>query len=336
MDRKVYQTRVVAWDFRQDDHYVSRIRALGVPVEGFASETPRARKMMMIRRIVREFNPIIVHSYSFHTNFPALWASLFTKAVAVGSVRSDFTTDLKECGPLLGPLSAFWPRYQIFNNFASAKKARCSRTFFLAGRSFVVQNGIDLEHFRPAPFPDHQPVRITGVGSLLPLKRWDRVLRAAHELKRRGLACLICIAGLGPLKQSLEQQALALGLSDRVKFFGYVLNIPALVSESAFFVHTSDREGCPNAVLEAMACGRAVVATDAGDVPLLVEDGRTGFIVQRGDDSALVERMAQLIRDRDLCRAMGEAARAKAEREFGLDRLVAETFAAYRAAGAKV
>jgi glycosyltransferase involved in cell wall biosynthesis len=138
------------------------------------------------------------------------------------------------------------------------------------------------------------------------------------------------------LKQSLEQQALALGLSDRVKFFGYVQNIPALVSESAFFVHTSDREGCPNAVLEAMACGRAVVATDAGDVPLLVENGRTGFIVQRGDDSALVERMAQLIMDRDLCRAMGEAARARAEREFGLDRLVAETFAAYRAAGAKI
>jgi glycosyltransferase involved in cell wall biosynthesis len=85
--------------------------------------------------------------------------------------------------------------------------------------------------------------------------------------------------------------------------------------------------------MEAMACGRAVVATDAGDVRHLVEDGKTGFVVRRGDDATLVERMVTLITDQDLCRSMGEAGRAKAVREFGLDRLVADTFDAYRAAG---
>jgi glycosyltransferase involved in cell wall biosynthesis len=87
--------------------------------------------------------------------------------------------------------------------------------------------------------------------------------------------------------------------------------------------------------MEAMACGRAVVATDAGDVPLLVEDGKTGFVVRRGEDAALVDRMIRLITDRELCRRMGEAGRAKAEQEFGLDRLVAETLAGYRNAGWK-
>jgi glycosyltransferase involved in cell wall biosynthesis len=85
--------------------------------------------------------------------------------------------------------------------------------------------------------------------------------------------------------------------------------------------------------MEAMACGRAVVATDAGDVPSLIEDGKTGFIVRRGDDVALVSRCVTLLVDHDLCRRMGIAGRAKAEREFGLDRLVAETLVAYRAAG---
>jgi glycosyltransferase involved in cell wall biosynthesis len=334
LDRDRYQAAVVVWDFREDDPYVARIRDLGIPLEGFPSGMPRVSKMNKFCQIVRQLRPEVVHSYSFHTNFAAFWASIFTGAVAVGSVRSDFTTDLKECGPLLGRLSAYWPRYQIFNNFASAENARCSRTFFLPARSFVVRNGVDLERFRPTPLPDDQPFRITAVGSLLPLKRWDRVLRAALELKRRGLSCLILVAGIGPLKQSLEQQALELGVSDRVKFLGYADHIPRLVSQSRFLIHTSDREGCPNAILEAMACGRAVVATDAGDIPYLVEDGKTGFVVQRGDDTTLVERMAQLIRDRDLCHSMGEAARAKAEREFGLDRLVSETFAVYRAAGA--
>ena len=87
--------------------------------------------------------------------------------------------------------------------------------------------------------------------------------------------------------------------------------------------------------MEAMACGRAVVATDVGDTPSIVDHQKTGFVVPRGDDAALVERMATLIADRELCRRMGEAGRLKAEREFGLDRLVSETLAAYRAAGWK-
>jgi len=85
--------------------------------------------------------------------------------------------------------------------------------------------------------------------------------------------------------------------------------------------------------MEAMACGRAVVATDAGDIPSLVDDGKTGFVVPRGDDTALVDRLEKLIVGRDLCKRMGEAGRAKAEREFGVDRLVSDTLAVYRAAG---
>jgi glycosyltransferase involved in cell wall biosynthesis len=78
-----------------------------------------------------------------------------------------------------------------------------------------------------------------------------------------------------------------------------------------------------------------VVATDVGDVSLLVEDGKTGFVVRRGDDEMLMTSIATLIADRHLCRRMGAAGRLKAEQEFGLDRLVAETLAVYRIAGWK-
>jgi glycosyltransferase involved in cell wall biosynthesis len=85
--------------------------------------------------------------------------------------------------------------------------------------------------------------------------------------------------------------------------------------------------------MEAMACGRPVVAMDAGDIPFLVEDGRTGFVVRRGDEGAFGQRVMQLLSDENLCRSMGLAARAKAERQFGLDRVVSETLEAYKAAG---
>jgi glycosyltransferase involved in cell wall biosynthesis len=178
-------------------------------------------------------------------------------------------------------------------------------------------------------------VHILGVGSLFPVKRWDRLTLAALALKQRGLDFHIRVVGDGPLHASLKQQAHTVGLGDRLEFIGHADDIPGLLAEATFLVHTSDKEGCPNVVMEAMACGRPVVATDAGDVPHLVEDGKTGFVVRRGDDATLVERMATLIIDHDLCRRLGKAGRAKAEREFGLDRLVSETLAAYRAAGWK-
>jgi L-malate glycosyltransferase len=332
INREHYRPMVVVWDFREDDPYVARIKALGVPVQGFPTGTSRLSKMIEFCKIVRHSKAEIIHSYTFHTNFAAYWASVCSGAIAIGSVRSDIISDMNECGKVLGRLSARWPRHQIFNSIASVQSACASGRFF-SSRAVVVRNAVDLQRFRCTPLPLNRKICIVGVGSLLPLKRWDRVLRAAVVLQQRGLRFVIRIAGTGPLKASLQQQALELGVADCVKFVGRCDDIAALVSQSEFLVHTSDLEGCPNAVVEAMACGRAVVATDAGDIPYLVVDGATGFVVRRGDDAALMERIVRLITDRDLCRSMGEAGRVKAQREFGLDRLVAETFSAYRAAG---
>jgi glycosyltransferase involved in cell wall biosynthesis len=153
------------------------------------------------------------------------------------------------------------------------------------------------------------------------------------ELKQSGFNYLIQIAGDGRLRGMLDQQARDLGIADCIEFLGYTEDIPGLLANARFLVHTSDSEGCPNVVMEAMACGRAVIATDAGDVPSLVEEGKTGFVVPRGDEPALLTRMVALMTDYELCRRMGEAGRAKAEQQFGLDRFVSETLAAYRAMG---
>jgi glycosyltransferase involved in cell wall biosynthesis len=204
---------------------------------------------------------------------------------------------------------------------------------FAPSRVSVVRNGLDLLQFREFPPSNSGPARITGIGSLYKIKRWDRLLRAASKLKQKGLDFRIEIAGGGPLRESLEQEARVLGVADRVKLSGYTYGVVGLLAKSTFLAHTSDIEGCPNVIMEAMACGRAVVATDAGDIPSLVEDGKTGFVVHRGDEEKFAECLATLISNRDLCRRMGEAGRAKAEGEFGLARLVDETHAVYQVAG---
>lgn len=335
MDRERYQPAVVVWNYGDEDVHVPRIRELGVPLYAFSGNASAAAKLRAFRRLVRKLEPEVVHSYSFYTNIAAYWAVRGTQATAVGSVRNDFPLEKKSAGLWLGRLSARWPQHQICNSYAAAEAIHRSRSPFAPRQLCVVRNGLDIGWFQRRPMPTAGPVRIVGVGYLLPAKRWDRLLVATLELKRRGFNCPIQIAGDGPLLGALEQQAHNLGVADRVTFLGHVDDIPRLVAHATFLVHTADNEGCPNAVMEAMACGRAVAATDAGDIPSLIEDGTTGFVVPRGDTAMLVERMATLMTDRGLCQRMGEAGRVKAEREFGLDRLVEETLAAYRASGWK-
>jgi len=333
MDRERYKPAVAVWTNGEDGVYVRQLRELAVPLYFFPEKLSGAMKLSEFRRLVKRLRPEVVHSYSFFTNFAARWATLGTETIAIGSLRSDYTDNKRSCGVLLGSVCARWPSSQIYNNYAATEKARNSRTLFGPKQIFVVQNRLDLQQFRKIPLSTNGPVRILGVGSLLQYKRWDRLLGAALNLKQRGLNFLVEIVGGGPLRESLARQTRDLELTDQVRFTGHADDVAGLMGNSTLLAHSSDVEGCPNVVMEAMACGRAVVSTDAGDIPSLVEDGKTGFVVRRGDDVKFAERLATLITDRDLCRLMGDAGRAKAEREFGIDRLVEQTLAAYRAAG---
>jgi glycosyltransferase involved in cell wall biosynthesis len=147
------------------------------------------------------------------------------------------------------------------------------------------------------------------------------------------VAVSIRIAGEGPLRSELEKQAKNLGVSNEIKFDGVVQDIPTFLSRAKFLVHTSESEGCPNVIMEAMAAGIPVVAMAAGDIPYLVEEGKTGFVVRPGDNHGLASRIATLLNDQNLCRQMGERARKRAEQEFELHSLVTRTVNAYKAAG---
>ena len=335
MDRERYKPVVTVWNSSEEDFYGPRIRELGIPVYTLGEPSSRVAKLIALRKLVKKNQPSIIHSYSFYTNFAAYWAACGTSSIPIGSVRSNFLRDKAESGPILGLLNGWCPRDQICNSFSAAETIHRSKSFVTPRRLSVVSNGIDLQNFRNLTMNYDGRTRILGIGTLSSVKRWDRLLIAAKELKGRGLDFSVKIVGDGPLLGDLNQLAVELDVTDCVAFFGQRSDIPELLAKASFLVHTSDAEGCPNVVIEAMACGRPVVAMDAGDIPFLVDDGKTGFVIRQGDQASLVQRILELLQNYSLCVQMGTAAREKAEREVGIKRLVRETLEVYRNAGWK-
>ncbi len=336
MDRRRYNPAVFVWNYTESDVYVARIRALGVPVWSFAGLHGGSReKLREFRRVVRQVSPEVLHSYSFYTNLAAHWAAWASNTVPMGSVRSDFLGDKKESGPWLGRLSARWPRHQIFNSAHASRQAVRVGGLFIPKTMHVVRNGIDLEVFRYSPVQTPEPPLLLGIGTLIETKRWDRLIKLAARFKKEGHHFKLKIIGAGLLHGALYQLITDLQIEDHVVLPGQLDDVSAELRQATCLVHPSEVEGCPNVIMEAMASGRAVVAVDSGDVTALVEHGKTGYVVAPEDDAALARYVTLLLTNPDLSRKMGEAAREKANREFGVDRLVRETLAAYRAAGWK-
>jgi glycosyltransferase involved in cell wall biosynthesis len=305
---------------------------MGVPFHGISGNAPWCNNLMALRYLIKMVSPEVIHSYSFYTNFAVWLCSRGCKTVPIGSIRDSFISERRNSGQVLGRLSARLPATQIANSSVAKRLAEESRPPFRPLNVYLVKNGVDLDSFIPHPSLPKEPV-LVAIGRLYGMKRWDRLIRAIAMVAAKGLTIKAKLAGDGPLLKDLEQQAEDLRVRHLIEFLGLRSDICELLGSCSFLVHTADEEGSPNVIMEAMACGRAVIATDVGDIPSLISDGITGFIVHRNDEQSLAKHMITLSKDPLTCAQMGYNGRRRAVREFGLDRLASETLNAYRAAG---
>lgn len=182
-----------------------------------------------------------------------------------------------------------------------------------AGRITCIPNGVDESLLRLAPPTVGRGLRLVAVGSLIPRKRVDRLLLAMAALPP---VVRLEIVGEGPEGDRLQAMVAELGLGERVHFAGALAPdaIAGVLSHSDVLVLTSDSEGRPNVVLEAMAAARPVVATDIDGTRELVEDGATGLLVPPNAPAALAAALRALLDDPARRARMGAAGRAAIRR----------------------
>jgi glycosyltransferase involved in cell wall biosynthesis len=203
----------------------------------------------------------------------------------------------------------------------------------------VIPLGMDFDALRAAPRREGrlrseigvapQVPLVGSVGRLVPIKNHALLLQAARRMVDLGAAAHFVIVGDGELRPMLEDLTQQLGLAQRVHFLGWREDLAPIYSDLDLLALTSDNEGTPVAVLEAMAAGVPVVATAVGGVPDVIRDGETGTLVMVREPEALARAMERALRDTDASRAMAERARGEVVARFGKARMLAETAALY-------
>jgi glycosyltransferase involved in cell wall biosynthesis len=184
-----------------------------------------------------------------------------------------------------------------------------------ADRTVVIPNAVDVDAYPQAPLERALP-RLISVGRLAAPKDWSTLLSALAELDPETFAELV-IVGDGPDRERVEDERNR-RLPERVRLLGERDDVPGLLSDADVFVLASRSEGLPLSVVEAMAAGLPVVASDVGGLRELVRDGETGVLVPPGDPAALADALRPLLADRELRRRLGSAGRVRAETLFDL------------------
>ncbi len=200
----------------------------------------------------------------------------------------------------------------------------------------VLPVGLDLSSYLAVGSPtgafraelgiDRRTPLIGSVGRLVPIKDHATLLRAMEHLPGVHLALI----GDGEMRSRIEADSAARGLTDRVHLVGWRHDLPAVLADLDVVVLTSLNEGTPVALIESLAAGRPVVATDVGGVRHVVEDGRTGLLAPAGDDRCIADRVVTLLSDRAVAARLASTGRPDVARRFGEERLVNETRELYR------
>ena len=154
------------------------------------------------------------------------------------------------------------------------------------------------------------------------LEGWPEVVRERPDAR-------LLLAGSGELEEDLRELADRLEVADTVRFLGFHRDVPGLLAALDLFVMSSHLEGLCTSLMDAMAAGVPVVATTAGGIPELVEDGRTGRLVPPRSPAALSAAVLEVLGDHDLRAHLSRAGRETARERFGIDSMVEGTLEIY-------
>jgi glycosyltransferase involved in cell wall biosynthesis len=275
----------------------------------------------------------IIHAHEFAMNVYGSVAAKLTGRPMIGTVHGKIYFTEKRSRILSYKLAV-----SLCSNMVLVSEDL--KEFFVANlklrnrkKLLTIYNGVDLKKYDS----DHgihalrtelslppDAVIACNIGSLFQIKGLPYLLEAAKLILPRHPNFRLLIAGEGNQFDDLKSMAARLGLEMAVIFLGFRNDVPAILRLSDFYICSSLSEGLSLSILEAMAAGKSVLATNVGGNPELIKNGENGFLVPPSDPAALAEKITFLIENLGLRQSMGEISRGFAQDRFSLTRMMAD------------
>ncbi len=341
LDRERFDYRLAAFD--DAGPLASAWRDAGLPLERLPARrasAPGPRALLALRRRLLGDRIDVLHA---HLPLPGTIARVAARGLPTRVVYTEHSEPhtYRPASRWLNAATYGWQSAVVSVSEAvrsSAARGIGSRAEALAT---VVPNGIDPEELdraagrAPGPLPRGASAGFSVLvpATLDPRKGQDVLLAALDRLRGNGRSAgppvHAWLAGDGPTREALERIARSLALEDRVHFLGRRTDVFPLMRQADAIALPSRHEGHPLALLEAMALGKAVVASAVGGVPESVRDGETGLLVPSEDAAALARALARLRDDAALRRRLGAAAAHEVRARYHIRRTVAAIEAVY-------
>jgi glycosyltransferase involved in cell wall biosynthesis len=327
LDHRQYRP-TVACLYNGRGEVAQQIRHLGVRVVDVGMQPKwRLDAVWRLHRLMQQEKPVILHTWMIHANILGRIMGRLNRVPVV--IISRRTQNLDGVGrELANRMLSGW-------SDATITVSECVRQVEIAqartdpAKVITIHNGVEAERYRQIDLTVRDLIRrelktpnevlvIASVGRLHSVKGFAHLLAAMQSVHARFPEVHLWLIGDGELRTTLDAQAHKLGLDDVIVFAGTRLDVPEILTAVDIFTLTSHVEGMPNAILEAMAAGLPIVATQVGGVPEIVVDGETGLLVPPADEKALAQALLTLLEDASLRQHFGLAGRQRLLEQFDI------------------
>jgi len=291
---------------------------------------------LRIRKLVTRHGYGIVHSHTSHAHTLAYLATLGCRTCRLVTRRVDFTIFRNRFLRLNGIKYRYMADYYI----AISQKIKTVMVTdgIAANRIFVVHSGIDLSRFSPAageyliPEFDLRPEEpvVINVAHMAGHKGQQFLVRAIPHVLKEIPGARFFIIGEGELMAELQALSDSLGIKQALTFTGFRKDVGAFYKIADLFVMSSLQEGLGTAMLDALALGKPVVATNAGGIPEVIKDGETGRLVEAANPQALAKGIIAMLGHKDQAQAMAQRGQAVVKEQFSIEAMVENNLAVYR------
>lgn len=287
----------------------------------------RKWQIFEIAKVIKTFRPDIIHSHMFDANLPSTLASLISRKPIILTIHSTVYELETWKRKLINALLSRCVSQVVAVSKAVALKLNSAGV--PANKIICIYNGVDVSQFmgdsknkfrQELCIPDDS--RLMGmVANLRPAKDHEMAIKAAAMVIKKVPKTHFMMVGDGVDKtaQALMRLREYLGVSRNVHFLGFREDIPNVLKSLDLFVLASKVEGLPVSIIEAMAAGLPVVASNVGGIAELIEEGITGFLVPPGDYNRLAEKIKVILQNPTLAKSMGIEGRKKILNNFSLE-----------------